>query len=133
MNELAVSPRDSGLIINDITMDLTKEMAGDTDNNIPDPWYYAKDRSTDDKKKDGLNGNEVGHLPSPMWIYSKDTRMSDYWQETYVLTVRVQFERLADFQDDTWDFADYDNRIFEKNFYIILNNPCPEAESSWFN
>ena len=48
------------------------------------------------------------------------------------MTVRVQFERLVDFFEDTWDFADYDNRIFEKNFYIILNNPCPEAESSWF-
>lgn len=47
--------------------------------------------------------------------------------------MRVQFERLEDFREDTWDFADFDNRIFEKNFYIILNNPCPEAESSWFS
>ena len=110
-------------------MDLNKEMAGVDDNNIPDPWYYNRDTSSNDAK---INTAEVGHNPSPMWMYSKDTRMSDYWQETYTLTVRVQFERLPDFNENLWDFADWDNRIFEKNFYVIINNPCPEAESSWF-
>ena len=54
-------------------MDKSKEMVGAGTNNIPDPWWYNRD-GTDD-----IDNDEVGHLPSPMYIYSKDTRLSDYW------------------------------------------------------
>ena len=74
VNELAVSPRDSGLVRNDITMDKSKEMVGPGTNNIPDPWWYNRNMTDD------IDNDEVGgHLPSPMYIYSKDTRLSDYW------------------------------------------------------
>ena len=57
---------------NDITMETNREMAGVGNNNLPEPWWYNRDNAD-------IDTDEVGYNPSPMSIYTEDTRMSDYW------------------------------------------------------
>ena len=47
-------------------------MAGVGNNNLPEPWWYNRDNAD-------IDTDEVGYNPSPMSIYTEDTRMSDYW------------------------------------------------------